>query len=769
MMLDFPSDGTPFKLQLSFRSVLETLEKTAQDAQHPEAAAAAGDLLRRVNTEAPELRDGITQEEQLQRHEGLIRELLRDLFPDELTENEIKAVGLPYSNVFFNLTERFRKILHAAGPSFSTYIRDFDEHQFYVMSCCIILNQYYGTQLDFGPPLFYDIPAADGVMRHYRILANADFLDIVPTENSLPITPEDIDLLLNNYHDLALWKAKFPPQTWLLQGFSLLNLFDATVESAVSTFKENLLGLYHAGFQDSTATLFRSIYRIPDLQIGFTLYTPEDGLLSPCAFGKQMKSFLLPEGQDEDAREVLGEAVYQALAVENIYVAASDTTAFQGTQTDGLIAERLLYRNMNSFILAPVAKNGQLLGILELVCPKPRRLNSINANKLDIILPYLTDTVERLVAQFQNQVQAVIQEKYTAIHGSVHWKFQEEAERYIDAQMIGKEYKLQEIIFPEVYPLYGQLDIRGSSEARNSSIQRDLQQQLQTLVLLLDAIGNRPGKAPEFTVEGDTVRTLLGDLAGTLLADTEQYIQHYLEENIHPRLRDLSAPEVLPFIQQYFRDTDKAQGSFHAWRRRYENTVAMINDTVAGILDSRQKEAQALFPHYYERFKTDGVEHNLYIGPCIAPKQVFDVRKLQALRLWQLQVLCEMEAAYHQVKPLLRTPLEVTTLVLAHHSTLSIRFRLDEKRFDVDGSYNARFEIVKKRIDKAHRKGTNERITQPGFMTIVCSNDDEEQGYRHFIGQLQAKRLLDVSVEHFDVEDLQGISGLRALRVGIVH
>jgi hypothetical protein len=37
---------------------------------------------------------------------------------------------------------------------------------------------------------------------------------------------------------------------------------------------------------------------------------------------------------------------------------------------------------------------------------------------------------------------------------------------------------------------------------------------------------------------------------------------------------------------------------------------------------------------------------------------------------------------------------------------------MDEKRFDVDGTYNARYEVVKKRIDKANIKGTKERITQ---------------------------------------------------------
>ena len=37
----------------------------------------------------------------------------------------------------------------------------------------------------------------------------------------------------------------------------------------------------------------------------------------------------------------------------------------------------------------------------------------------------------------------------------------------------------------------------------------------------------------------------------------------------------------------------------------------------------KQLDAQQIYPHYYERFKTDGVEHNLYIGASISPtKQI---------------------------------------------------------------------------------------------------------------------------------------------------
>ncbi len=73
---------------------------------------------------------------------------------------------------------------------------------------------------------------------------------------------------------------------------------------------------------------------------------------------------------------------------------------------------------------------------------------------------------------------------------------------------------------------------------------------------------------------------------------------------------------------------------------------------------------------------------------------------LQNLRLWQLQVMVEMENAHYNLKPTLPVPLDVSSLIMVHNSPLDIRFRMDEKRFDVDGTYNARYEVIKKRIDK---------------------------------------------------------------------
>jgi hypothetical protein len=92
---------------------------------------------------------------------------------------------------------------------------------------------------------------------------------------------------------------------------------------------------------------------------------------------------------------------------------------------------------------------------------------------------------------------------------------------------------------------------------------------------------------------------------------------------------------------------------------------------------------------------------------------------------------------------------------------------MDEKRFDVDGTYNARFEIVKKRIDKAFIKNTTERLTAIGKLTIVYSNHDEEVEYKSYIRFLQSHKMLEDEIEMLEVEDLQGVSGLKALRVRI--
>ena len=121
-----------------------------------------------------------------------------------------------------------------------------------------------------------------------------------------------------------------------------------------------------------------------------------------------------------------------------------------------------------------------------------------------------------------------------------------------------------------------------------------------------------------------------------------------------------------------------------------------------------------------------------------------------------------------ELKPKLSTPLDTAHLILLQSSPLNITFQMEEKHFSVDGAYNARYEIVKKRIDKAQIHGTGERLTQPDQIAVVYTQERECQMYKEFITYLQEEGFLKEEVLDVLLEDLQGVHGLRALRVQVM-
>ena len=137
------------------------------------------------------------------------------------------------------------------------------------------------------------------------------------------------------------------------------------------------------------------------------------------------------------------------------------------------------------------------------------------------------------------------------------------------------------------------------------------------------------------------------------------------------------------------------------------------------------------------------------------------------LKLWQLTLLAKAARLTHSLEKKLSIPLKTTQLILSHSIPLSISFRRKERKFDVDGAYNIRYEIVKKRTDKVNLKDSEERLTQPGRISIVYSQHKELTEYQEYIEFLQNEKLLGNNIEHLDLEDTQGISGLKAIRVDV--
>ena len=761
---------SPFKILISFHKLIEGLEQIALSDVDYRSNYAKG-LLSQIKDKT-EFRDGINNLDVIKNNQELIRYLLADLFPTALTNNEIKAVTLPFYDFTFNYSERFKKIVNDADVSFDMSIRDMDEHQFYVMNCSLILNAYYNQNIDFGKPLFYDIPDKNGILKHYKILYNADFLEIFPTENTKFLNQTEIEELIDNYDNLELWKKAFPEGSWNLKGFAIVSLVDVTVENAVSNLKSNLLksDSDKAELNESFESIFRSVFKIPDLKIGFTFYDEEEDLfIKPPFNNENLKSFILLNEKEADCKNALCGCSYENLIENKKHFIIPNVKEYAFLQNNNLFSNHLIKQGVQSFLLAPVIKDKKLLGLIELASPTVRALNSVNANKLELILPYLSDTVEKKTNDMINQMEAIIQKEYTSIHKSVYWKFKKEAKNYFYSDSAREDYNFKEIVFKEVYPLYGQIDIKGSSENRISAIVNDLKLQINQLIEIINIL-NSDKKISVIEQKKFELESFLREFEQPFKNELEQIIHHYIETEIHSFLKNMvSYKSTKKIINDYFNKIDEKTGMFYQTRKDFEDTIMSINKKMATILDAKQAQAQEIFPHYYERFKTDGVEHNLYIGASIEPNKEYNPMYLHNLRLWQLETLSEMELEHHKLKSSLPYSLDVTSLILAFSSPISIRFRMDEKRFDVDGSYNARYEVVKKRIDKAFVKNSNERITQKGKITIVYSNISEENEYVKYIKYLQHKNILEDEIEKLEVEDLQAVSGLKALRVKVKH
>src|SRR5690606_24070585 len=93
--------------------------------------------------------------------------------------------------------------------------------------------------------------------------------------------------------------------------------------------------------------------------------------------------------------------------------------------------------------------------------------------------------VKRVKEEMSTEVRAIIQEECTAIHPTVQWKFFEAGVNLMNKRRKGEEASFEEIVFKDVYPLYGMADVRNSSVERNNAIQKDLQQNLQLVKDLL--------------------------------------------------------------------------------------------------------------------------------------------------------------------------------------------------------------------------------------------------------------------------------------------
>lgn len=752
----------PFKVIMSLRLFKNKLEEllTSNSLTVQKQAKQALALFE----DYPDLVTGLECKDAFFKMKPAIDELMTFIFPTTLTDNEIKAAITPYDNEVFYCSNRLRGIINSSNTDnyiFKDLYKDF-EGTFDLLTYAIILNIYYKYQVDFDRPKTIAITDKNGNTKRYRVAFNADFLDIYPNENAIDITDEILDELLSNADKTEIWEKYFPEGSWTLEGFGVLSLIDTSLDKRIDDFKTHLIQPNQESFQFLKQDI-RRIFNISDLELG-SYNVKHNSIIPP--FDRSFDMLSILPGDQIDVSNYACNHVNNQLFKNCKPMIISNVENYHKQTKGNRLSKVLLDRGLKSVALIPIPIDGELGIIIEMAAFKANQLNAINMVKLDAIMPFILSYSKRVSTEYKNEISAVIQQNCTAIHPSVQWRFEEEASKFIQERNYGDNPVFKEIAFKDVVPLFGQIDVVGSSVARNDAIKRDLSKQLK---ISKELILNRTKiNLPFYEQLIFQIDKYLKELEEGFHANSEQEINLFFQKQIFPLFKHFQSMSSNNIdIDDFLNSIDEETNSLYEARKAYDITLEKGNKLMSSFLDKQQEKAQEIFPHYYEKFKTDGIEHNLYIGQSISNQLIYHPTVLYNLRLWQLQVTCEMEAMYYEKQKDFPLQLQVASLILAYDIPITIRYRIDEKQFDVDGAYNVRYEMIKKRIDKAHIKNTTERLTQPHKLCVVYSSKAIEREYLAYFEFLQAKNYIGKNIEIVEVEELQGASGMKAIRVDL--
>jgi hypothetical protein len=419
-------------------------------------------------------------------------------------------------------------------------------------------------------------------------------------------------------------------------------------------------------------------------------------------------------------------------------------------------------------IICPLINYNNLIGVLEIVSENEMEVTDDIVDNIEIALPLFELALHRSRTTLNARIDKVIKEQFTAIQPSVEWRFTEATLNYLRNSEEDPEAKMEPILFNNVFPLYGAIDIRNSSTERNKAIQLDMLEQLDMAAAIIAKAENKK-QFPLLREINYKIKKYKHSVSNIVLSDEEIAINQFLKNDVVELFEQLKTivPSLDKEIGKYFAAINSSVDMVYHHRKELDESITAINKAIAKFIDTEQKAAQNIYPHYFERFVTDGVDFNIYVGQSIAPGIPFSDFYLRNLKIWQMSTLAKAAQLSQDLLADLSVPLQTTQLLLAHEHPISISFRPAERKFDVDGAYNIRYEIVKKRIDKVHLRDSNERLTQPGKLAIVYSQPREAEEYLEYIEFLTNEKLLTGEVEKLDLEELQGVSGLKALRIGI--
>lgn len=633
----------------------------------------------------------------------------------------------------------------------------------------LVLERFY----DVGPRAFYKpiISYADpltGLTKIFSIEINGDFVAIQKREGAPELSSWMLEEYLPYGDDIESISCTLneilPLERFNVEGLAMVSLKEITVEHSVYLVRKMLAeNVYHNFSPENFNGMFNAVIGEKSIEFKFIPFLEMND--KPIHFSIGNYSSILykmdPSQEESGYLDLLfsefRESPFTLITMRDALI-----------QVISPLLDCVRKSAIESYALFPVYTNGKLIGAMEAFTHSRAFFSSASITSLQLIIPVAAEIISYSHDEFKRSMEMVIREKFTAIQSSVLWKFKTVAWDHIKSKRSnGDNGQIGPVDFKEVFPFYGAIDVKDSTTERKKAIASDAEAQLLILTNLFSDIGkNLMENSDTLLSEFKRVQKKLVTYNGQI---PEPVLQKAICSEIHPFLLRVSneVPPLHTVIVGYFQQTKDQAGILFFHQRQYDFSMQEINSALSNYFDHEFLKLKTSFSFYFDRFRTDGMEYDLYAGQSISGNRLFSKNDLDNIQAWQLSSMAHIACLTKRLSLSLPVPLVTTQLIFVHSPPIDISFRRDEKRFDVEGGYNIRYHVIKKRIDKVKILNTAQRLTRVGSIAIVYENEEDIIVYRSAIQRLREKGGLLAGIEVLELEPLQGIDKLKALRVNV--